>query len=59
MNLIYQCNGCVRKCKLEIEGTENEYLERYLVCPDVTMMPERKYQDVVIQNSKANWKILS
>lgn len=55
--LRFQCNGCVTKCKHSINGTLDEHLERYLICPDITMH-EKKYRDPIMKKDPSGCEII-
>jgi hypothetical protein len=54
--LNFKCNGCVRKCKIEAQGTPDERLERYFICPDITMH-DKKYQDPIMEKDPSKWDV--
>jgi DNA-directed RNA polymerase subunit RPC12/RpoP len=50
----YVCNECARKCQISIGATESDHMDRYLVCPDVTMHLPR-IQIETIKYNKSRW----
>jgi hypothetical protein len=40
-----------------MQGTQDEHLERYLVCLDITMH-DKKYQDPIMEKDPSEWVVV-